>query len=302
MEGDAIDKHLRSLTIAEYGAIHTQLLLESVSWRLVRASRRQKPEAIHDLRVAIRRLLNGLEAFKPLLPKAGRRRVRKRLRSINKLAGKVRDIDIAIDVMFSSLKVQDRPIHGRLRGKRKEAKSELKDELRRWIGRGELEEWHGELGFSSVDWKQWTQSKVRQTAKKHVYEILPPVAAEFFERGRALSTTSAHESLHKFRLHGKRLRDLLELFEPLYGARMESILSVIRETHHLLGDFNDLVTTREMLADRGFSDSRPRLFGAINARIDEKTGQFLAVWTRSLAAPETEDRWRKYLGTGEWLP
>ena len=54
--------------------------------------------ATHSLRVALRRLENGLDLFKSFLPRAGVKSVREEVREISKRAGKVRDCDLVLRV------------------------------------------------------------------------------------------------------------------------------------------------------------------------------------------------------------
>src|SRR5688572_10302173 len=53
-----------------------------------------EPEQIHQLRVWTRRADAALELYADLLPRRGVRKLRKRLRRIRKVAGRVRDCDV----------------------------------------------------------------------------------------------------------------------------------------------------------------------------------------------------------------
>lgn len=55
-------------------------------------------EAIHDLRVAVRRLTQTLRSFSRVLGKRGCRAVRKELKTLMDLAGEVRTRDIALEL------------------------------------------------------------------------------------------------------------------------------------------------------------------------------------------------------------
>jgi CHAD domain-containing protein len=56
-------------------------------------------EAVHDMRVATRRLRAALEMFEPCLPRKRRRRVRKRLEGLADALGERRDCDVAIELL-----------------------------------------------------------------------------------------------------------------------------------------------------------------------------------------------------------
>lgn len=57
------------------------------------------PEAIHDVRVATRRLQEVLDVFAPALPQRERERLRRRARQIRKSLAEVRDVDVLVDVV-----------------------------------------------------------------------------------------------------------------------------------------------------------------------------------------------------------
>jgi CHAD domain-containing protein len=62
---------------------------------------RQVPEAdaVHDLRVTIRRFGQSLRVFSKYIPRRAVKRVRKHLRHIMDLAGEVRNRDITLDLL-----------------------------------------------------------------------------------------------------------------------------------------------------------------------------------------------------------
>ncbi len=83
-------------------------------------------EAIHDMRVAIRRLRVALSNFVACLPKEDRKRLRARLKRLADALGGVRDIDVMIAAMKTLLPTRpqkDKPaisaLIGRLRARRR---------------------------------------------------------------------------------------------------------------------------------------------------------------------------------------
>jgi CHAD domain-containing protein len=59
-------------------------------------------EAIHELRVSIRRLLQALKTFAQYLPVEARDRVQDELRPVIKAAGAVRDCDVVLEMLTDS--------------------------------------------------------------------------------------------------------------------------------------------------------------------------------------------------------
>lgn len=58
-------------------------------------------EAVHDMRVGVRRLRVALSNFTACLPKADRQRLRKTLEHLAGALGEVRDLDVMIDALRS---------------------------------------------------------------------------------------------------------------------------------------------------------------------------------------------------------
>ena len=77
----------------------TRTLLRRLANQVNRASQPGDPEAIHDLRVAIRRFSRSLRVFSQFLPGGKARRVRRQLRDVMDLAAAVRDRDIALELL-----------------------------------------------------------------------------------------------------------------------------------------------------------------------------------------------------------
>jgi CHAD domain-containing protein len=92
-------------------------------------------EAIHDMRVAIRRLRVALSNFASTLPREDRRRLKSRLKHLAEPLGEVRDFDVMIAALESGL--TDNPgqdaiksVIGRMRERRRRRLRKLVDYLR----------------------------------------------------------------------------------------------------------------------------------------------------------------------------
>src|SRR6185503_15069163 len=81
--------------IQTYAAGQGSKLLRRLAHRVHQAASAPDPDAVHDLRVAIRRFQQFLRVFRQFLPGVTAKKIRRRLRKIMKSAGKVRNRDIA---------------------------------------------------------------------------------------------------------------------------------------------------------------------------------------------------------------
>lgn len=128
-------------------------------------------------------------------------------------------------------------------------------------------------------------------------EVLPALARQFFEAGRAASAPeSTPEQLHRFRLATKRLRYTLELFRPVYGAALETRLSRLREVQQFLGSVQDCVVTARRIRAAGTADAAlETALLRIEERSVSKRSEFAQFWTSTLDAPGQEAHWLSYL-------
>ena len=72
--------------------------LTRLVFEMRRSVRGPDPDAVHDLRVAIRRFLQSLRVFHDFFPRREVKRVRRRLREMLDSAAEVRNRDIALDL------------------------------------------------------------------------------------------------------------------------------------------------------------------------------------------------------------
>ena len=103
----------------------TRTLLRRLTNQVNRASQPGDPEAIHDLRVAIRRFSRSLRVFSQFLPGGKSRRVRRQLRDVMDLAAAVRDRDIALELLLDARIPARSPLAASLRRERQAAEQKL---------------------------------------------------------------------------------------------------------------------------------------------------------------------------------
>jgi CHAD domain-containing protein len=129
----------------EYVRLQTGTLLRHLVSQVNRTARTGDAGAIHDLRVAIRRLSQCLRAFAQFYPGQASKKVRHRLSDLMDACGGVRDRDIAIDLLQKAGVPADSPLVQRLDAERRAADQELRQELQRWKARGFSRRWRVRL-------------------------------------------------------------------------------------------------------------------------------------------------------------
>jgi CHAD domain-containing protein len=90
---------VRSQQISQFADRATERSLTTLASRTRVARKSGDAEAIHDFRTGLRRTLNSLRLFKQFIAKRTRKTIRRRAKKLRRLAGGVRDGDVAISLL-----------------------------------------------------------------------------------------------------------------------------------------------------------------------------------------------------------
>src|SRR5437868_2472098 len=91
----------------------------------------------------------------------------------------------------------------------------------------------------------WDENK---NIAENVTRVLVKETHGYFSDGHeAMEEGVSWRGLHEFRLHTKRFRYTLELFEDLYSTSYADRMDKLKEIQKKLGDINDAITTRSLL-------------------------------------------------------
>ena len=129
----------------EYVRVQTGILLGGVAFQVNRTARSGDAEAIHDLRVAVRRLSRCLRVFAQFYPARSWKPMRRRLTGLMDACGSVRDRDVAVELLEKAGVGADSPLVRQLHEERRTADGELRRELRRWKKDGFSGRWRVRL-------------------------------------------------------------------------------------------------------------------------------------------------------------
>jgi CHAD domain-containing protein len=268
--------------ISKYAVTKTKLRLKRLSKNLRHAAKHpEDPEAIHDLRVSIRRVVQAFKTFGELLDPAPVKHLRRRLHKLMDLCAAVRNCDVAL-ILLDQVGVTGGASVSRLKKTRGEAGEKLHRRLR-----VERKKHHAAPDPRSHpkerDWK------LGQSLEANLSRVLPALAQEFFDSGEAaLSAHATYQKLHQFRLQAKRFRYTLELFERFYGSEMASGAGILKELQDRLGAINDCATTIVVLGrDR-------RAVPAVGKLLRQRKA-VLQTYARSQFAPQKLDWWKRWL-------
>ncbi len=207
-------------------------------------------EALHDFRVASRRLRAFIDVFEPVLDPEMSRRAKKPLKKITRAVRTVRDWDVQIDLLRGRLNRASTEIE-RIALEDLLAISAAKRKTEAKLVRKRLRN----LDFNEINFALCATLGVTVTrlpppgpATTHfLWELLEPFV-------RAISTNrppddgrDPAESLHQFRIRLKKLRYALELIEPALGSTFQQLYTPVEQVQELLGHHHDLVVLADII-------------------------------------------------------
>ena len=138
------------MTIEEHARAQTGLFLRRLALQVNRAAKSCNEEAVHDLRVSIRRLNRCLRVFSEFYADGSVKKIRRRLKTLMEAAGSVRDMDIAMEFLDEmGIGKRSRLVH-RLAESRRAARRGLESEVATWKENGYSKKWRNTLGLNGV--------------------------------------------------------------------------------------------------------------------------------------------------------
>jgi CHAD domain-containing protein len=120
-------------------------LLDRLAYQVGRAARQGDEETIHDLRVAIRRFTQSLRVFRQFLPRSAAKKIRRKLKTLMRIAAEVRNRDIAVQLMIAAGVPAKAGIVPVLREERNELQKALVSAIMAWNRRSFSRKWRDRL-------------------------------------------------------------------------------------------------------------------------------------------------------------
>jgi len=133
--------------IEDYAVSQLDRLLTVLASQVRRAAKNPGPAEIHDLRVSIRRLSQGVLLFGGLFPGWDSKEILKTLKSMMRLTSEVRNRDIALEFLGTSEHAAHRR---RLEKERSAYQRQFSLMVRRWSEHDYSTKWRGSLPIGSA--------------------------------------------------------------------------------------------------------------------------------------------------------
>ncbi len=284
--GDAVRAHL---------ATHVQRFMQED----IRV-RRNLPDAVHQMRVAARRLRSGLKVFAPLVDSEWASRLRKELSWAADGLGEMRDTEVllhrltdhAASLPSEQADLASGAVDKQLRARMADAQAQATARLnsRR----------HRELLVALVAAVE--DPHLTERARERCRDVLPPLVEHSWRAlvkdAKHLHSDSPAVEWHQTRIAAKRTRYAAEAVAPILGKRTKAFAHAVAQVTDVLGDQHDAMVCQRALADLA---STPDVDGAtgyalglLSAREDADDvrlrGEFRSLWPDTLKAHRRVNR------------
>ncbi|KKK06674.1 CYTH and CHAD domain-containing protein [Micromonospora sp. HK10] len=247
-------------------------------------------DAVHDMRVAVRRLRSTLRTFRGLWDRAESERVRAELSWLGGRLGRVRDVQVMSARLADAVHAEPAelvlgPVPARLAER-------FAAELA-----AALDGAHAALGSDRyTDLLRRLDALVegppaREPRPGWVARRVRRAVTRFDERLDAALAGGDDDALHEARKAGKRARYAVEVREPVVGTPAAKLVNRFKDLQDVLGAHQDSVVTRQVLREqalRAYADGENTFtYGLLHAR------QAGAAERELLALPRARDRARR---------
>jgi exopolyphosphatase / guanosine-5'-triphosphate,3'-diphosphate pyrophosphatase len=192
-------------------------------------------DAVHDLRVALRRCRSMADGFRDVDPDKYWKKMRRQATELFDSLGALRDCHVMME-WVEKLGVPGDPVTGRLLERLREQEPALKQQAESAIDR-----------FDRQQWQSWSRSLAQRTARLPMgSEVFQVLALEKLNAARRLQTpalkTYSVVAIHRLRIALKKFRYVVENFLPQHH---ESWKDGLKDAQDLLGEIHDLDVLHE---------------------------------------------------------
>jgi len=228
---------------------------------------------VHRMRMATRRTRAVLRAFRDILPRESTSSLANEAAWLAGELGSVRDLDVYLAQLDRAtadlppeLRADLEPHMARIRAQRAAAHRALLESLA-----------GARYAQMSAEFARYLDEGPPAAALRRARGLNAREGAEDFalralkrarKTGRHITGDSQAERQHKLRLRCKRLRYLLESFEPLYGEQLDGTIKSLKRVQDALGDLRDVTAAAGRLREQADNASDFALPGASD---DERT-------------------------------
>jgi len=213
-------------------------------------------EALHDMRVATRRLRAAFEVFAKAFEPDALKPYLKGLRATGGALGSVRDLDVFMEKAQRYLSTQPEekrggldPLLSRWKEQRDAARTRMLEHLNSWEYASFKQKFNLFLHTPGMGVRQKPSD---QPAPDKVNQLVPVLIYSRIAAARAYAPYLADapiERLHALRIEFKKLRYTVEYFSEVLGKRSIEVINDLKLLQDHLGDLNDTLVASQILGE-----------------------------------------------------
>lgn len=214
-----------------------------------------EPEAVHDLRSATRRSRSGLAAYRRIYDDAPVRHLRDELKWLGQVLGEPRDAEVMRDRLRGhAAELPYAPELASVKARLEEELGNTLDTAYRRLQKALLSERYFRLldNLEAFRDNPPVRPDGSAPARKAAVKLVAKAAKRLRQAARTAKAArggAKHEtSLHQVRKDAKRLRHVAESVGPVHGKRAAKVAKAAHGQQKILGDFQDSVVARDLLA------------------------------------------------------
>jgi inorganic triphosphatase YgiF len=220
--------------------------------------RPDRPSALHQMRIGLRRVRAALSLFKDIATDGERDRVRDELKWLAAMLGPARDLDVFVAEVLEPLH-HEHPDHPGLAEVVEEIEARRQRAYAEATAACRSARYQARL-LTTAEWIESGSWRVRDDALLRARRELPIAtlaADELARRRRKILKTgnnlrgSSPPDRHQVRIRGKKLRYATEFFKDVFPGkrstrRREALLSALKDLQDSLGGLNDIATRTDL--------------------------------------------------------
>ena len=235
----------------------TTLLAAEAFGQRVEAVRRQIPavrraddiEAVHQMRVASRRLRAALSIFETVLPNQPVKRWRKAVKKVTRSLGAARDLDVQIEFVQKFQKdhgseKRHRPGLERLVLRLSQQRAVQQPSVLRAMDEIERSRILDQVAqFARKTFAQGRLARVTPggtVSMQFAQEAVRARLGDLVSYESYVSQPDCVAQMHEMRIAAKRLRYTLEIFQPVFGSPIKPFIRSAKQFQTLTGDLHDM--------------------------------------------------------------
>ncbi|SAL03591.1 CHAD domain-containing protein [Caballeronia calidae] len=246
-------------------------------------------EGFHQLRVAFRKLRALYWAYSPYLGEEATAQATEEFKRLAALAGGTRDWDIAGDLLKAAQ--ESRASIALLVAAAREKRAQAVEHSQTMIRSDEVETFLNDalLRAQTTLESSCNDLPIRAFAEERVR--LAQRALQKRGRRAARSETASEENqtaheenLHDVRKAGKKLRYLLEFFQPVIKGGHDRTIKDLMSVQNMLGQFNDIAASETLIRSASFNEVPPEVVQESLQWLEKQKGRRMRAASRRVRA------------------